>query len=172
MDTGSLYIALSHISLEDGIKAELKKNFEHYPKKDCSNEVSANSTIHFLPRTCGARHIKHNKREFALFKEKFCCTEKLCLCSKTYCCFHMSTAKTKFSSKVLSKWTFEEPGAVTLEEHRRVLSEKTNVQSTYRGFRTVQHSLCTYGQTKGRLSYFYRKRIVLDNGTYTKLIIL
>ena len=78
----------------------------------------------------------------------------ICLCSKTYCCFDQKTEKIKFSSKGLNKRTLEETGAGPPEKYRRVLDEKTNVQSTNRGFRAMQHSVCTYDQTKRGLSYF------------------
>ena len=78
-----------------------------------------------------------------------------------------SIDKNKFSSKGLNK-TLAEYGTGPLEKYRRVLDEKTNVQSTNRGFRTIQHSVCTYEQTKTGLSYFYLKTIVLDDGLHTK----
>ena len=46
---------------------------------------------------------KHDKREPGLFKEEFRCTEMLCLCSKTYCCYDNKSDKFKFSSKGLNK---------------------------------------------------------------------
>ena len=51
---------------------------------------------------------------------------------------------------------------------RKVLQEAVNVTSTNRGFRTIQHSVPMYEQTKKRLSYFYPKRIVEENGIHTK----
>ena len=127
---------------------------------------------HFFPRLCFSQHIKHDKREPGLFKEEFRCTEMICLCSKTFCCFDQSIDKFNFSSKGLNKRTLEECGAGPLEKYRRVLDEKTNVQSTNRGFRTIQHSVCTYEQTKRGLSYFYPKRIVLGDGIQTKPLLL
>ena len=92
----------------------------------------------------------------------------ICLCIKTYCCFAQSIDKIKFSSKGLNKRTLAESGAGPLEKYRCVLDEKTNVQSTNRGFRTIQHSVCTHEHTKRGLSYFYPKKIVLDDGIHTK----
>ena len=42
------------------------------------------------------------------------------------------------------------------------------VTSTNRGFRTIQHSLATYEQTKQGLFYFYPKRKVKEDGMHTK----
>ena len=41
-------------------------------------------------------------------------------------------------------------------------------QSTNRGFRTINHMVATYEQTKKGLSYFYPKRQVQDDGIHTK----
>ena len=51
--------------------------------------------------------------------------------------------------------------------YRKVLEEAVNVTSTNRGFRTIQHSVAIYEQTKKGLSYFYPKKIV-ENGIHTK----
>ena len=57
-----------------------------------------------------------------------------------------------------------------MSKYRKVLGEVVNVTSTNRGFRTIQHSVATYEQTKIRLSYFYPKRIVEEDGIHTKLL--
>ena len=55
-----------------------------------------------------------------------------------------------------------------MSKYRKVLQEVVNVISTNRGFRTIQHSVATYEQTKKRLSYFYPKRLVEEDGIDTK----
>ena len=52
--------------------------------------------------------------------------------------------------------------------YRKVLEEAVNVTSTNRRFRTIQHSVATYEQTKKKLSYFHPKRIVGEYGKHTK----
>ena len=84
----------------------------------------------------------------------------ICLCSKTYCCFGKSTEIIKFKSKGLNKRTPEEYGAGPLEKYTCVLDERTNVQSTNRGFRTIQHSICTYEQTKRVYHTFILKELI------------
>ena len=96
----------------------------------------------------------------------------ICLSSETYCGFDQKTDKIKFCSKGLNKRTLEERGEGPLEKYRRVLNEKVNVQSTNRGFRTIQPSVCTHGQTKRGLTYFLKRRIVLDDGIRTKSLLL
>ena len=55
-----------------------------------------------------------------------------------------------------------------MAKYRKVLDEFANVTSTNRGFRSVQHSVATYEQTKKGLSYFYIKRIVAADGIHTR----
>ena len=55
-----------------------------------------------------------------------------------------------------------------MENYRKVLVEAINLNSTNRGFRTINHMVATYEQTKKGLSYFYPKRQVQDDGVYTK----
>ena len=55
-----------------------------------------------------------------------------------------------------------------MSKYRKVLDESVNLTSTNRGFRTIQHSVATYEQTKKGLSYFYPKRRVEEDGIHTK----
>ena len=96
------------------------------------------------------------------------CTEMICLCSKTYCCYDAKSDKYQFSSKELNKRTLEETRDGPLEKYRRVIEEIVNLtSSTYRRFRTINHCVATYEQTKKGLSYFYPKRKVLSDGIHT-----
>ena len=93
----------------------------------------------------------------------------LCLCCKTFCCYDKHTNKYKFSSKGLNKRTLEDCGDDgPMSKYRKVLEESVHVTSTKRGFRTIQHIVATYEQTKKGLSYFYPKRLVRENGIHTK----
>ena len=100
------------------------------------------------PRTCCAVHKNHDKREPGLFKEKFRCTEMSCLCSKTYCCYDSKSNNFKFSSKGLNKRTLEDTGDVPMSKYRRVLDEAVHLRSTNRGFKTFNHLVEKYEQTK------------------------
>ena len=168
MDTDSLYLALSEENLEDVFVPKKRVEWDQLRSKDCTDNFTANATDNFFPRTCGNVHKKHDKREPGLFKEEFRCAEMLCLCSKTYCCSDKQTNKYKFSSKGLNKITLEDCGDGPMSKYRKVLEKAVNVTSTNRGFRTIQHSVATYEQTKKGLSYFYSKRIVEENGIHTK----
>ena len=136
--------------------------------EDCQDDFTANATTNFFPRTCCAKHKKHDKREPDLFKEEFRCRETLCLCTKSYCCYDSNSNQHKFSSKSLNKRMLEDCGDGLMAKYRKVLNEFINVTSTNRGFRTVHYSVATFEQTKKRLFYFYPKRIVDADGIHTR----
>ena len=171
MDTDSLYLALSEEDLEDVILPEKRAEWDKLRSKDCTDYFTANETDIFFPRTSCHTHKRHEKREPGLFKEKVRCAELLCLCSKTFCCYDKHTNMYKFSSKGLNKRTLEDcDDGGPISKYRKVLEESVNVTSTNKGFRTIQHSVAPYEQTKKNLSYFYPKRIVEEDGIHTKPI--
>ena len=110
MDTDSLYLALPDKELYDCIREESKTERELMRTGDCKDDFTANTTTNFFPTTCSTKHIKHDKREPGFFKEEFFCTEMVCLCSKTYCCYYSNSNNHKFSSKGLNKRTLEDCG--------------------------------------------------------------
>ena len=157
MDTYSPYLALSDENLEDIILPEKRNEWEAKRSRDCTDSFTANATGDFFPKTCCTAHKKHDKREPRHFREKFRCSEMLCLCSKTYCCHDRKSNKYQFSSKGLIVRTMEDCGDGPISKYRKVLEEAVNVTSTNRGFRTMKHSVATYEQTKKGLSYFHPK---------------
>ena len=169
MDTGSLYLALSEENLEDIILPEKRNEWKAIRSRDCTDSFTANATSNLFPRTSCTAHKKHDKRRPGLFKEEFRCSEMLCLCSKTYCCYDRNSNKFKFSNKGLNKRTLEDCGDGPMTKYRKVLEEVVNVASTNREFRTMKHSVASYEQTKKRLSYFYPKGLVED-GIHTKTL--
>ena len=78
--------------------------------ENCEDDFTASATTNFFPRTWCTEHKKDDKPEPGLFKEEFRCTEMLCLCSKTYCCYDSNSNKYNFSSKGLNKRTLEDCG--------------------------------------------------------------
>ena len=148
IDTDSLYLALSQDKWEDVILPEKRAEWDNIRSKDYTDNFTANATDNFFPRTCCNVHKKHDKRETGLLKEEFRCAELLCSCSKTNCCYDQKSNKYNFSSKGLNKRTLEDCGDGAISKYRKVLQEAVNVTSTNRGFRTIQHSVATYEQTK------------------------
>ena len=151
LDTGSLYLVLAEKEQEDCIRPELRAEWQRLRSNDCVDSFTADAVENFFPRTSCVKHKQRDKREPGLFKEEFRCTEMLCLCSKTYCCYDVTSIKFKFSSKGLNKRVLEQSGDGPLENYRRVLNEKVNVTSNNRGFRANNHSATTYEQVKKRL---------------------
>ena len=169
-DTDSLYPVLAEKELEDCIRHEVRAEWQRLRSKVCVDCFTANAVANFLPRTCCVKHKQHDKREPGLFKEDFRCAEMLCLCSKTYCSYDVTSKKPKFSSKGLNKRVLEQSGNGPLESFRRVLNEKLNVTSNNRGFRTNNHSVATYEQVRKSLPYFYRMRMVETDGFHTQAL--
>ena len=120
MDTFSFYLALSEHDLFDCIRPSIKKVWNSLRSGDCTDEFSAKSTTNFVPRTCCAKHKKHDRRELGLIKEDFRYTEMICLCIKTYCCYDSQSNKFKFSIKVLNDRTLEDSGDVPMSKSRKV----------------------------------------------------
>ena len=124
MDTDSLQLALSEENLEGVILPKKGAEWVHLRSKESTDNFTANATDNFFLRTCCNSHEKHDKREPGLFKEEFRCTKKLCLCSKTYCCFDKQANKYKFISKGLKKRTLEDCGdGGPMSKYRKVLEE-------------------------------------------------
>ena len=141
--------------------------WQRLQSNDCVDSFNADSVVNFVPQTCCVKHKQHDERDPGLFKEEFRGTEMLCLCSKTCCCYDVTSDKLKFSSKHFNKRVREQSGDGPLEKYRKVLNEKVNITSNNRGFRTSNHSVATYEQVKKGLSYFYPKRIVETDGIHT-----
>ena len=160
MDIDSLYLALAEKELEDCIRPERRAGWQRLPSNDCFDRFTADVVAIFFPGTCCEKHKQGGKREPGLYKEEFRCTEMLCLCSKTYCCYDVTSKKPKFRHKGLNKRVLERSDDGPLEKYRRVLKEKVNVTSNKRGFRTNNFSVATYEKVKKSLSNFYPKRIV------------
>ena len=115
--------------------------------------------------TCAVQK-KHDKREPGFFKEECCCTEMLCLCSKTYCCYDSKSDTFKFNSEGLNKRTLEDTGNEP-KSHRRIHEEAINLKSANFGFKTSNHLVGTYEQFEKGLSYFYPKKKVLKDRIHT-----
>ena len=121
LDTDSLYLTLVERELTDCVRPEMRAEWENMRSTDCDDRFAADASGNFFPRICCAKHKKHDKREPGLFKEEFKCSEMLCLCSKTYCCYDATSNKLKFSRKSLNKRVLQQSGGGPLEKYRKVL---------------------------------------------------
>ena len=128
MDTDSLYLAIAEEETEDCMRPELKTDWEQLRSKHCSDGFTADASGNFSPGIyCYGR--KRYKREPGVLKEKFKCTEMLCLCSKSYCCYGVTSNEFKLSSKSFSWHLLEQNNDGPLDKFRRVLDEKNNIAS-------------------------------------------
>ena len=149
------------------VSDQQKKECNSLRSGNCTDELSANSTTNFFPRTCCGKHKKHDRREHGLFEEDLRCTERIFLCSKTSCCYDSQSHKLKVNSKSLNKRAPEHSGDGPMSKYCKILEEVSNVTSTYRGFRTIQQAVAIYNQTKKGLSYFSPNRNVQQYGIHT-----
>ena len=98
----------------------MRAEWQRLKSNDCVDNFTAEAVVNFFPGTYCVKHKQHDKREPGLFKEEFRCMEMLCLCSKTYCCYDVTSNKPKFSSKGLNKRVLEQSGDGTLEKCQRL----------------------------------------------------
>ena len=80
-----MHLVLAKKELYDCKRSEKMQEWELLRSKECNNLLTVDIFSAFFPRTCCAKHKRHDKRQPALFKEDIRCTEVLCLCSETYC---------------------------------------------------------------------------------------
>ena len=147
MDTGSLFLALSEKDLYGCIIPTVKHEWNS-AKWRLYGSIFTKSAKTFFPRTCCAKHKKHNRGEPGLLKEEFRCTKMICLCSKSYCSNESQSNKFKISSKGLNKGTLEDCGDYPMSKNCKELEEVVNVTSTNRGIRTLHYAVATYKQRK------------------------
>ena len=106
-------------------------------------------------RICFGKHKKPDQRQPGLFKEELKFPGKLCYFFKTYCCYDTTFNKFRVNSKGLNGRIVEQSGESTLEDGRKVLDDGVNFTSTNRNFRTRDHTVATYEQTKTGLLFFH-----------------
>ena len=99
-----------------------------------------------------ARPVKSTRnttRENRVFSRRNSGAQKCCV-SVARPIVAMMLRRTSISSaaKGLNKRTFEDSGYGPMTKYQKVLIEQENVTSTNRGFRTKDHSIATYEQTK------------------------
>ena len=151
-DTDSLYLAPADKELEGCIRPGMRAEWQRFQSIDCVDCFTADALANIFPGTSCVKLKQHDRRKPGLFKEEFTWTEMLCLFSKTYCCYGVTSKKLKFSSKALNKRVLEQSGDRPLEKCRRGLNEKVNLTSNNRGLRTKNHSVAIYEQPRKRLS--------------------
>ena len=108
MDTNCLSLALAEKELEDCIRREMKAKWKHLLSKVCANGFAADAVIKF-------------SRQMSYAKQKTKPSERnsdaeLCLWSKTYSGYDITTNKYRLSCKGLNKRLRRQSGDGPLEK--------------------------------------------------------
>ena len=164
MDTDSLYLALNETDLEECFHTDSKSAYNQWKQDSCALGFGyePDNTHGFLTRTCCDEHIKYDSRTPGLFKVEWNGTEMVCLNSKTYCTVNQHNGTVKFAMKGTNK-TLDSP----LSKYLSVLRSKQPYEGVNRGFRVDDGCMKTYEQHKKSVTYFYCKRLVLEDGVTT-----
>ena len=160
MDTDSLYFGLSKNSFSESIKPSM---IQEYRKQigNCNDREDSTYDNVWFPRTCCKEHIIFDKRTPGLFKQEFVGNEMIALCSKTY--IINNDEKYKFSCKGINKQNLSNVSDI----YKQVLTTQNPHSSLNSGFRLKNNSIFTYKVLRSGFTYFYCKRIVLDDGIST-----
>ena len=162
MDTDSLYIAFAKENIDDCVKPELrsrwlKEKSEWFVSEDTTTKVDFDGTDVSI--------AQWDKRTPGKFKPEFEGLGMICLNSKVY---HIWNEK---ESKTSCKGTQKKRNDLLVEHFREVLDTTESKMIENAGFIT-QNSECgpiikTYRQEKRGISYFYAKRLVMEDGVST-----
>ena len=109
MDTDSLYLVLTEKELEDCITPEIRVEWQRLRSNDFVDNFTANAVAKFFTRKCCLTRKQHDKIEPGLFKEQFRCTEMICLCGKTCCCYDFTSNKLNLAVKVSTNAYLKRP---------------------------------------------------------------
>ena len=171
MDTDSLYMALSGPSFEAVIspskRREFYSNFHHWlPSQSCSRHrqqwiEKKCLSQDWTPDECCLEQQRYDKRTPGLFKTEWEGTAMVCLCSKTY--FGKGS-----QPKQVCKGLNTKQNVFSLETYLNVIKNQASGFGTNKSFRVKDNSVYTYEQVRSGLSYFYPKRLVLDDAVSTK----
>ena len=156
MDTDSFYLALSGNSLDDIVKASLKKEY----LSDKTNWLAADK---FSERTPG------------LFKPEFVGTSGVWLTAKCYLVQNEEEMYTNKENKYSCKGVSKKQNDMCFKRYKDVrdifqnMSELQEVDKAInKGFRVHEQGMMTYEQNKLGLSAYYDKRYVLPDGIHTR----
>lgn len=173
MDTDSLYMALSDVSLEKVVRPSLRRQFfeewnDWFPARTCDRHrqdfiIAMSRDETWVQPPCCAKRQQLDKRTPGLFKLEFGGDGIVALCSKTYYCFG-DDQKDKISCKGLSKRL----NRLMKESYLEVLRTMQAGGGVNRGFRTDGKTIYTYRQNRKSLSFFYIKREIQSDGVSTR----
>ena len=163
MDTDSAYIAFSNSDWLSLMKPGLREKYlKHRHLAHFSDRYEPDNEYNWFPRDCCQEHARYDKRTPGLFHMEWEGRGIVGLCSKTYYCFGPNGDK--YSCKGIQK----QRNDMEIEKYKSVLKTRQSVSGTNRGFRAIDGKVLTYEQIRTGLSFFYPKRIVLEDGVSTR----
>ena len=156
MDTDSFYLALSGNSLDDIVKASLKKEY----LSDKTNWLATD---------------KFSERTPELFKPEFVGTRGVWLTAKCYLVQNEEEMYTNKENKYSYKGVSKKQNDMCFKRYKDVLDIFQNMselqevdKAISKGFRVHEQGMVTYEQIKLGLSAYYDKRFVLPDGIHTR----
>ena len=169
-DTDSIYYALAEKDFDLCVKPEFKKEYfiqklEWMPSAVCNlhkeDFIAAKMTnTEWRPSPCCQEQLKYLKRQPGLFKTEHESEKIVALGPKSYFC-------SNGANKQISKGVCINQNPLTFDQYQQVLTSNDPLTITNRGFRSRNHQMYSYTQTKKGLSSFYCKRKVLGCGVET-----
>ena len=164
-------MALSGPSFEAVIspskRHEFYSNFHHWlPSQSCSRHrqqwiEKKCLSQDWTPDECCLEQQRYDKRTPGLFKTEWEGTARVCLCFKTY--FGKGS-----QPKQVCKGLNTKQNVFSLETYLNVIKNQASGFGTNKSFRVKDNSVYTYEQVRSGLSYFYPKRLVLDDAVSAK----
>src|SRR6218665_2346400 len=155
MDTDSAYIAFSDEEpFKNLIRPELRGEFETdkhnwFPRED---------------------HMEYDLRTAGLFKAEWKGDAMISLSPKNYICYNPDNGyEFKISAKGVQQAHGKNEDVLNPDGFESVINDKVSLQATNSGFRLnyATKSMMTYEVRKKGLSYWYDKRVVLEDGVNT-----
>ena len=162
IDTDSMYFAISESSFTDIVKADKLDEYQARIEQQCHLDAIEADGKNWYQRTCCDKHRQYDRRTPGLMKLEASGCKMISLCSKTY--FLQCKDHTKLSCKGLNKINVKDPGDIFFD----VLHKQAARSGNNMGFRVVDNAMFTYKQERASFSYFYCKRLVLNDGIRTK----
>ena len=166
MDTDSAYIAFSDPNILNLIKKDKLVHFK-LNKEKWLLSTDKETKIYLKEADKNITMAAYDLRTPGKFKEEFVAVGIVALCSKMYYCWNKK-GKDKHSSKGINK----RQNIIDKNRFMKVLNSKKSDTAINKGFRVKNHIVQSYQQEKVGVSYYFDKRVVLEDGrttTYTNV---
>ena len=152
---------MSEENLEDVILPEKRAEWDQLRSKDCTDNFTADATDNFST-ALAVMSTRNMIRENQVSSKKSLDVQKCCVSVPKHIVVMIKRLKsTPVKDSIKEYWK----SVAMADQCQSIATGWRNLlmyYSTNTEFRTIQHNVATYEQTKKRLSYFYPKKIVED----------